>query len=104
MTDINQDTAVARPIPTEPGDRARTTATTAISAASKTDVVLKKLRSAKGVSIDQLTEATGWQPHSVRGFLSATVRKKLGLNLVSAIGKDEIRRYRVIREPASPKS
>lgn len=104
MTDTHEDTPSAKPIPTEPADRARTAATTVISAASKTDVVLKKLRSAKGVSIDQLTETTGWQSHSVRGFLSATVRKKLGLNLVSTIGKDEIRRYRVITEPASPKA
>ena len=104
MTDTHQDTAAAKSIAAGPVNRARTHATSAISAASKTDVVLKKLRCSKGVSIDQLTEATGWQPHSVRGFLSATVRKKLGLNLVSAIGKDEIRRYRVITEPASPKA
>jgi predicted transcriptional regulator len=65
-------------------------------AVSKIDIVLKKLRSAKGVSIQQLSEATGWQLHSVRGFLSATVRKKLGLNLISETGKDEVRRYRVV--------
>lgn len=64
-------------------------------ATSKSDLVLKKLRAAKGVSLQQLSEATGWQLHSVRGFLSATVRKKLGLNLVSDVGKDEVRRYRI---------
>jgi hypothetical protein len=63
---------------------------------SKTDLVLKKLRSAKGATIAQLTEVTAWQGHSVRGFLSATVKKKLGLNLVSEVGKDGARRYRVI--------
>jgi hypothetical protein len=47
---------------------------------TKADVVLKKLRLAKGATLHQLIEATGWQAHSVRGFLSGTVKKKLGLN------------------------
>lgn len=63
---------------------------------AKTEIVLKKLRLARGVTIAQIMEATGWQAHSVRGFLSAVVRKKLGLNLVSEIGKDGQRRYRII--------
>ena len=63
---------------------------------TKTDTVLKMLRKAKGATIAQLTAATGWQAHSVRGFLSGTVRKKLGLILVSDIGKDGQRRYRIV--------
>lgn len=63
---------------------------------AKTEIVLKKLRLARGVTIAQIMEATGWQAHSVRGFLSAVVRKKLGLNLVGEIGKDGQRRYRII--------
>ncbi len=70
---------------------------------SKSDVVLKKLRSAKGVTVAALMDATGWQPHSVRGFLSGTVRKKLGLNLVSEIGKDDVRRYRIADAAADQK-
>ncbi len=62
---------------------------------TKADVVIKKLRSAKGVTIDALMEATGWQAHSVRGFLSGTVKKRLGLTLASEVGKDGIRRYRI---------
>ena len=68
---------------------------TAPPSKSKTDIVLKKLQLARGVSIPQLVEATGWQAHSVRGFLSSVIRKKLGLVLSSEVGKDGIRRYRV---------
>ncbi|WP_244966468.1 DUF3489 domain-containing protein [Mesorhizobium japonicum] len=56
---------------------------------------MKKLRLAKGVTLEALVEATGWQPHSVRGFLSGTVKKKLGQPLVSEVGKDGVRRYRL---------
>lgn len=62
---------------------------------TKAGQVLKKLRSVKGATIEMLVEATGWQAHSVRGFLSGTVRKKLGLTLLSEIGKDRVRRYRI---------
>jgi len=61
----------------------------------KAAVVLKKLKSSKGATIEILMEATNWQAHSIRGFLSAVVRKKLGMNLVSDIGKDGVRRYRI---------
>ncbi|MGB3502858.1 MAG: DUF3489 domain-containing protein [Mesorhizobium sp.] len=63
---------------------------------TKAELVLKKLRLVRGASIDQLIETTGWQAHSVRGFLSAVVRKKLGLALTSEVAKDGQRRYRVV--------
>lgn len=68
---------------------------TAQTAETKTSLVLKKLQSPKSVTIEALMEATGWQAHSVRGFLSAVVRKKIGLNLLSETGKDGVRRYRI---------
>lgn len=71
------------------------------SGASKTEMVLKKLRTARGATIAQLGEATGWQAHSVRGFLSAVVRKKLALPLVSEPGKDGVRRYRIAEDAQS---
>ncbi|MEQ1956309.1 DUF3489 domain-containing protein [Mesorhizobium sp. CN2-181] len=62
---------------------------------SKTEMLLKKLRSSKGATVATLMEVTGWQAHSVRGFLSGTVRKKLGLTVASEVGKDGARRYRI---------
>ncbi|MER8583350.1 DUF3489 domain-containing protein [Mesorhizobium sp. M1423] len=66
------------------------------AAPTKTDIVLKKLKSAKGVTIRALMDATGWQAHSVRGFLSGTVKKKLGHEVLSETGKDGLRRYRIV--------
>jgi hypothetical protein len=43
-------------------------------------------------------EATGWQAHTVRGFLAAVVRKKVGLNLESEKTDGE-RVYRVTGKP-----
>jgi hypothetical protein len=57
--------------------------------------VLKMLRSNKGATIVQLQKATGWQPHSVRGFLSGVVKKRLRLPLNSEQGKTGERRYSI---------
>ena len=61
---------------------------------TKCDQVLALLRRPGGASISAMTKATGWQKHSVRGFLAGTVRKKLGLNLESK-KQDGERIYRV---------
>lgn len=45
---------------------------------------LVKLMSAKkGASIEQMAKATGWQTHSVRGAISGTLKKRLGLTITS---------------------
>jgi Protein of unknown function (DUF3489) len=63
--------------------------------ATKSDKLLGLLRSKRGVTLKQLQEASGWQAHSVRGFLSGTVKTRLGLKLVAETGTDGKRRYRV---------
>jgi Protein of unknown function (DUF3489) len=62
---------------------------------SKQDVVIQMLRRQSGVTIEDIIAKTGWQPHSVRGFFSSLVKKKLKLPLVSELGKDGVRRYHI---------
>ena len=62
--------------------------------------ILAMLRAPSGVTIDAIMHATGWQQHSVRGFLAGVVRKKLGFNLVSAATEGG-RLYRITDRTAS---
>ena len=61
---------------------------------SKQDRVVALLQQPRGATLDVLVNATGWQKHSVRGFLAGTVRKKLKLPLISE-KVDGIRTYRI---------
>ena len=62
---------------------------------SKSGLVLRALRRKSGSSLDELCKLTGWQAHSVRGFLAGTVKKKRGLTLSSSKNAGEPRRYRI---------
>ncbi len=62
---------------------------------SKTDQVLHLLKRSGGATAKELIQATGWQPHSVRGFLSGTIRKKMGLAVTSSKTEDGERTYSV---------
>jgi hypothetical protein len=42
-----------------------------------------------------MMKATGWQTHSVRGFLSGTVKKRFGLKLTSEKTEGKDRRYKI---------
>jgi Protein of unknown function (DUF3489) len=69
-------------------------------AGTKNAQVVAMLQDRAGTTIAAIMAATGWQQHSVRGFLAGVVRKKLGLNLVSEPSESG-RVYRIIDDMAS---
>ena len=62
---------------------------------SKAARVLGLLRRPDGASLKELMKATGWLAHSVRGFLSGGVAKRMGLDLGSAKGENGERHYSI---------
>jgi Protein of unknown function (DUF3489) len=62
---------------------------------TKTAALLALLTRREGASLEELQSASGWQPHSVRGFLAGTVKKMPGVSLSSEKPEDGARRYRV---------
>jgi hypothetical protein len=62
---------------------------------SKTAKVLDLLKRSGGASLKELRKATGWQAHSVRGFLSGTLGKKMGFAVTSTKAEEGERRYSV---------
>jgi hypothetical protein len=62
---------------------------------SKKAIVLELLRRKDGASLAELAKATNWLSHSIRGFISGTITKKMGLAVKSEKNESGERRYRV---------
>ena len=64
---------------------------------SKTATVLALIQRAKGATLAEIMDATGWQAHSVRGFISGTLGKKMGLTVNSEKREDGTRVYSIAK-------
>jgi len=62
---------------------------------SKQATVIWMLQRTEGVTVQQIMESTGWQAHTVRGTFAGALKKKLGLNIVSAKDGTGERVYRI---------
>ncbi len=76
------------------------TSSAAVRPGTKQALMIDLLKRKKGATIEKIVAATGWQPHSVRGAISGTLKKKLGLMVTSEKPDDGPRRYRIV----APKS
>ena len=62
----------------------------------KSAQIVSLLQHQNGASIPELMKATGWQAHSVRGFISGTLKRKQGLVVNSAVEEGKDRRYVIV--------
>lgn len=82
--------AIGREAPAAPAAPCRTRQHT------KQAAVIGMLRRPEGATIAQICASTGWLTHTVRGTLSGTLRKKLGLTVISEKDSDGARTYRIV--------
>jgi len=63
---------------------------------SKTEKLINMLKRKNGATNSQIQKALNWQPHSVRGIISGTLKKKLGLEVLSEKNKSGVLIYKII--------
>jgi hypothetical protein len=64
---------------------------------SKKSIVIDMLRRKGGATLEEIMAATDWQAHSVRGFISGNITKKMGFAVESTKSKDGARTYRITK-------
>lgn len=62
---------------------------------TKAETILKLLQRNSGASVADMAKATGWQRHSIHGFISGTLRKKRGFEIVSIKDGNMPVRYKI---------
>jgi hypothetical protein len=79
-----------------PKAKAKKASSAALRSDSKQALLVDLLRRKEGATIAQAVKAAGWQPHSVRGAISGTLKRKLGLAVISDKVEGRGRVYRVV--------
>jgi len=69
---------------------------TGVRSGTKQALLIELLGRKNGATIAEIVDASGWQPHSVRGAISGTLKKKLGLAVESEVVDSRGRVYRII--------
>lgn len=76
------------------------TTETKAKAKSKIETLVDLLKEPAGATLEAMMAATGWQAHSVRGAISGSLKKKLGLEVTSE-KVDGVRTYRIAQDAAA---
>lgn len=94
---LKTEIKVTTPTPTpklHKSTKTNITIPTPSKAPNKQAMVIALLAKSEGGTLAELMNVTGWQAHSVRGFLSGTIKKKLGHHLISQ-KQDGVQIYRI---------
>ena len=75
---------------------AKATKTKSTRSGSKAEKVLELMKRKDGATLAEIAKATDWQNHSIRGFVSGHVTKKLGLKVESTKSESGDRTYRIV--------
>lgn len=68
---------------------------------TKQDRIITLLKRPKGATLGELCKASNWQEHSIRGFMSGMLKKRLKLNVSSNKDAKGVRRYRIDEKGSS---
>ena len=86
-------------LPASSESAAASTEPSSLPAQSKQAQLIALLRSDPGATMAQMIALTGWLPHTVRGMISGSLRKRLGLD-VQQRSIDGVRVYRIVEDMA----
>jgi hypothetical protein len=98
ITERGRNALGPAPLPTPDSTKSkakRNISASKVRKGTKLDLLIGLLKRKTGATIAEAVKATGWQPHSVRGAMSGTLKKKRGLMVESAPGAKRGRVYRI---------
>lgn len=66
-----------------------------VQSGTKAAKIIALLKAKRGATVPEMMKATGWQAHSIRGFLAGSLRTRHRLQVASEKTQGEPRRYRL---------